>query len=314
MRRISAAAALTVGLGINSFAIADQSIYPQVAQTEHASPETARLFEGFFAAKSEHDVSETMRFFSPAMLTYTDATLGWPMNSFTTLQALFQNYMPKWPPTALSYPTRILGGPQSALIDVIDTRELFGSELHVLAAVDLKDGKIVRWVDYWDGDAFDATAYQQMRTAQEKFPTDFQEGQVGEDSSNRMRSIALKLQSALAKGDADAAAALFSSAAAVYEDRVLHCEVLGQAAIGRYLRRVLPRVPFGTGATLRHVVGGERGGGFEWIAPAASKQLPGVTALELDGEGKITRLTSVYDGRQLSPELLDELATLSIER
>jgi hypothetical protein len=314
MYRISAAAALTVGLGINSLAVAGQSIYPQVAQTEHASPETAHLFEAFFAAKSEHDVSETMRFFSPAMFTYTDATLGWPMNSFAALQALFQNYMPKWPPAALSYPVRILGGPQSALIDVIDTKELFGSELHVLAAVDLKDGKIVRWVDYWDGDAFNATAYQQMRTRQEKFPTDFQEQQVGEDSSNRMRSIAFRLQSALAKGDADAAAALFSSAEAVYEDRVLHCEVLGQAAIGRYLGRVLPRVPFGTGAMLRHVVGGDRGGGFEWIAAAASKQLPGVMALELDGEGKITRLTVVYDGRQLSPELLDELTTLSIER
>jgi hypothetical protein len=33
MRRISAAAALTVGLGINNLAVAGQSIYPQVAQT-----------------------------------------------------------------------------------------------------------------------------------------------------------------------------------------------------------------------------------------------------------------------------------------
>jgi hypothetical protein len=308
------AAALTVGLGINDWAAAGQSIYPQVAQTEHASPQTIRLFDGFFAAKSEHDVNETMGFFSPAMFTYTDATLGWPMNSFAALKALFENYMPKWPPGALSYPVRILGGPQSALVDIIDTKELFGSELHVLASVDFKDGKIVRWVDYWDGDAFDATAYQQMRTPQEKFPTDFQEQQVAEDSSNRMKSVSFKLQSALAKGDAQAAAALFSGAEAVYEDRVLHCEILGQAAIERYLVRVLPRAPFGIGATLRHVVGGDRGGGFEWIAAAASKQLPGVTALELDGQGKITRLTSVYDGRQLSRELLDELVTLSIER
>jgi hypothetical protein len=254
-----------------------------------------------------------MGFFSPAMFTYTDATLGWPMNSFAALKALFDNYMPQWPPAALSYPVRILGGRQSALVDLIDTKELFGSELHVLAAVDLKDGKIVRWVDYWDGNAFNAKAYQQMRTPQEKFPVDFQEQQVGEDSSNRMRSVSVKLQRALSKGDANAAAALFSTEA-VYEDRVLHCEILGQAAIERYLGRVLPRVPFGTGAMLRHVVGGDRGGGFEWIAGPSSKQLPGVTALELDGDGKITRLTNVYDGRQQSREILDELAALSIEQ
>ena len=36
---------------------------------------------------------------------------------------------------------------------MVDTPELFGGELRILAAVDFRDGKIVRWVDYWDAAA-----------------------------------------------------------------------------------------------------------------------------------------------------------------
>ncbi|WP_284311072.1 hypothetical protein [Labrys miyagiensis] len=42
--------------------------------------------------------------------------------------------------------------------------------------------------------------------------------------------------------------------------------------------------------------------------------MSGVTALELDGDGKITRLTTVYDGRQLAPEALEKFAALSLQR
>lgn len=307
------AAAAAIGLGIvHSAEARERSVYPQVVQTDHASPVTAHLFEAFFTAKSEHDVEKTMGFFAPNMVTYTDATLGWPMPSFEALKGVFANYMPKWPATGLSYPVRILGGPQSALVDLIDTKELFGSELHVLAAVDIKDGKIVRWIDYWDGNSFDANAYGQMRTASDKFPRDFQERKVGEDSSVLIRDVSVKLQRALSKGDAVAAAALFSSEA-IYEDRTLNTEILGPAAIERYLVRILPSAPFGKDATLRHVLGGNLGGGFEWVSGPSSRELSGVTALELDGDGKITRLTIVYDGRQLTPETLEKFAALSIE-
>jgi hypothetical protein len=307
-------AAAAIGLGIiHSTQAGERSVYPQVVQANHAAPATAHLFEAFFAAKSEHDVERTMGFFAPDMVTYTDATLGWPMPSFEALKGVFANYMPKWPATGLSYPVRILGGPHSALVDLIDTKELFGSELHVLAAVDIKDGKIVRWIDYWDGNRFDANAYGQMRTASDKFPSDFQERKVGEDSSALIRDVSVKLQRALAKGDAVAAAALFSSEG-IYEDRTLNTEILGPAAIERYLVRILPSAPFGKDATLRHVVGGNLGGGFEWVSGPSSRQLSGVTAIELDGAGKVTRLTTVYDGRQLTPETLEKFAALSLER
>jgi hypothetical protein len=53
---------------------------------------------------------------------------------------------------------------------------------------------------------------------------------------------------------------------------------------------------------LRHVVGGSAGGGFEWTASAASGALVGITAFERDGDGLVTRITSVYDSRQLAAE------------
>jgi hypothetical protein len=308
------AAAMAIGLGfVHSAQARESTAYPRVVQTNHASPVTAHLFEAFFTAKCAHDVDKTMGFFAPDMVSYTDATLGWPMQTFEALKGVFANYMPKWPATGLSYPVRILGGKQSALVDFIDTKELFGSELHVLAAVDIKDGKIVRWIDYWDGDSFDATAYGQERTASDKFPRDFQEHKVGEDASVRIRDVSVKLQRALSKADAGAAAALFSSEA-VYEDRTLKTEILGSAAIQRYLVRVLASAPFGQDATLRHVVGGNLGGGFEWVGGPSSGELSGVTALELNGDGKITRLTVVYDGRQLAADSLAKFAALSLER
>ena len=62
------------------------------------------------------------------------------------------------------------------------------------------------------------------------------------------------------------------------------------------MRRVLDDAPYGRQSVLRHVVGGRHGGGFEWTA---ADGLVAITAIELDADGFITRVTSVYDGRQL---------------
>ena len=62
------------------------------------------------------------------------------------------------------------------------------------------------------------------------------------------------------------------------------------------LARVVDHAPCGRGSLLRHVVGGRHGGAFEWTG---ADGLVGITAVELDADGLITRVTSVYDGRQL---------------
>jgi hypothetical protein len=291
---------------------AGETLYPQVLDASHATPEAVAFFTSFFTAKSRHGVAATMSHFSPQVVTYTDATLGWALGGHDAIRGIFAEYMPKWPPSGLSYPTRILGDADSALVAFTDTPELFGGELRILGAVDLAGGKVVRWVDYWDASGFDAKLYAAMRTPPESFPTDFREGAVRRRGAARIDDVATRLQRALAAGDAAAAAALFSSDG-VYEDLALRAQLLGRAAIERYLARVLPQAPFGRGAALRHVVGGDLGGGFEWVAPQSAGVDAGITALELDGEGRISRLTTVYDGRQLAPEARRALALLALE-
>ena len=289
------------------------SIYPQIVDKSHASDEVSAFFDSFFTAKSLHDIAGTMKHFSPNLVTYTDATLGWPLDGFDTVKGIFAQYMPNWPETGLSYPTRIIGGTGSAIVAFTDTPELFGGELRILGAVDFKDGKIVRWVDYWDSRSFDGDLYKKMRTPEEKFPKDFKESSIDVTASPKIRSISRQLQSAFATADAKAASSLFSYDA-VYEDMTLRAQLLGRAEIERYLSRVLPKAPFGKDSKLRHVVGNDLGGGFEWIGTPKTAVKSGITAIELDAQGKISRLTSVYDGRQLRDEELQSLVLLSMNK
>ena len=96
-------------------------IYPQVTDTSHATPQAATFFKSYFTAKSEHKPVPTTDHFSEGHLTYIDAALGWPFYSKKGMTDLFEQYMPKWPPTGLSYPTRISGDTHSALVAFTDT-------------------------------------------------------------------------------------------------------------------------------------------------------------------------------------------------
>jgi len=122
------------------------------------------------------------------------------------------------------------------------------------------------------------------------------------------------LQAALAGNDATRAAALFSSDAA-YEDMTLRAQVLGRLTIERYLGRALSKLPAGAGSSLLHVVGGEMGSGYEWQAvPAyrASVQR-GSSAITLDQDGKITRLTTVWDGAMIPDADIKALMPLALD-
>ena len=288
------------------------SIYPQIVDKSHASEQVSAFFDSFFTAKSSHNIAETMKHFSPDLVTYTDATLGWPLDGYETVKGVFTKYMPNWPETGLSYPTRIIGGAGSAIVAFTDTPELFGGELRILGAVDFKDGKIVRWVDYWDSRNFDDNLYKKMRTPEDKFPTDFKESSISETVSSKIRLVASQLQKAFANGDAKTAASLFSYDA-VYEDMALRTQLLGRAEIEHYLGMILSKAPFGKNSKLRHIVGNDLGGGFEWIGSPATEVKSGITALEINAEGKISRLTTVYDGRQLSDAEIRALDYLSVK-
>jgi ketosteroid isomerase-like protein len=316
MQRVALATALAFGshLANHGRALAERPLIPATVDVTHATRESAAFFHSFFTAKSRHDVDAAMSHFSTSRLTYADATLGWAFYTHGALRGVWAEYMPKWPATGLSYPTRILGDERSALVAFTDTPELFGSEIRSFAAVDISDGKIVRWVDYWDGRHFGAERAAKLRTPSDKFPTDFKEATVPGNASPRIRAVANKLHAALAGNDATAAAALFSSDA-VYEDMTLRTQILGRGAIERYLGRALEKLPAGTGSSLRHVVGGDMGGGFEWqCAPAYRTTVRGgITAIELDRGGKVSRLTTLWDGAMLPLDEAKALAGLSIE-
>lgn len=265
---------------------------------DRAPSPLAETLETFFRTKTSYDVAGTMSWFSHDLATYTDATLGWDIDSFDALQAIFEQYMPNWAPPARSYSTGILSNEHSALIHMVDTPELFGGELRILAAVDFADGSIVRWVDSWDATPFDGELYARMRTPADAFPTDLKDGVVATQAAPEVVTAATALQSAFAAGDAAAASSLLHTDV-VLEDMTLRTRLLGRIEAAGYLARALGDAPYGQGSVLRHVVGGRHGGGFEWTA---ADGLVGITAIELDDDGLVTRVTSVYDGRQLDAE------------
>jgi ketosteroid isomerase-like protein len=260
------------------------------------------LLGKFFETKTACDVEGTMAYFAPDMAAYIDATLGWDFDSHAALKSVFEQYMPGWAPLARSYASKILAGEDSALVHMVDTPELFGGELRILAAVDFADGKIVRWVDYWDSSAYDTGLYNQVRTPAGSFPADLKDTQVATQAAAELVTAATALHQALAKGDASAAAAALHTDV-VLADMAMRTQVIGRIETTRYLERVLWQVPYGHASTLRHVVGGQGGGGFEWTASPDAGGLAGITALELDADGLITTITSVYDSRQIDPEV-----------
>jgi len=304
---------LTCAAAIVAAGIAQaEPLYPQVVDTSHATPEAAAFFKSYFTAKSEHKPLPTTDHFSEQHLTYIDAALGWPFYNKKGMTEIFEMYMPKWPPSGLSYPTRISGDTHSALVAFTDTPELFGGEIRILAAIDFKDGKVVRWIDYWDGRSFGAETAAKMRTPPEKFPTNFDYDVESDGASAKIKDVAQKLAGAFAAGDAKAADDLFSSDA-VYLDRALRVRVLGKLAIGQYLSRVPATVPYGKVAKLMHVVGSDQGGGYEWTN-ADSSVKRGVVAIDLNGSGQIQRLDATWDNGVMSDANLQALVLQSIEK
>jgi hypothetical protein len=286
----------------------DHDLYPDITDTSHASPQAALFFRGYYTAKSRRDVDEWLRYFHPSKLAYFDATLGLGADSRPGVEELLRKIVPAWPKSAKSYPLRILGDATSAVVVFVDTPELFGAELRIIAAVDFQDGKVTRQVDYWDGRG---NAAVNLRTPDDHYPHDLALKTVLATAAPAMDTTARNLHAALAAGDAQAAATLFSADAA-FEDMTTRTRLEGRLAIGRYLHRALPVLPYGPGTSLRHVLGSAQGGGYEW-QPSSGPVRNGITALELDGEGAVTRLTAVWDASRMPEEEMRSLATRSVE-
>jgi hypothetical protein len=163
-------------------------------------------------------------------------------DSYDALRGVFAEVMPKWSPPARSYTTGVLSNETSALVHMVDTPELFGGELRILAAVDFAGGKIVRWVDYWDASSFDGDLYAQLRTPADVFPTDLKDSQVPTRAAPELVAAATAVHQAFKAADAPAAAGLMHTDA-VLEDRALRTQVIGRIEATRSLERVLGDIP-----------------------------------------------------------------------
>jgi hypothetical protein len=286
--------------------------YPDVADTSHATAEVARIVKGFFAAKSLHHAADMVAFFAPAPgpVIYIDAGLGEQWPSQASLLAIWSSAsFADAPPNGLSYPLRIIGDEHSAVIEFVDTPTLLGSEFRFLSSLTFdRHGKIVRWIDYWDGRS--SLVHLPIGTLG-PYPTDFRDNQG--PASAAIREAARQLQGAFAAADPAAAARCFTPDA-VFEDMALHTRVEGQLQIQRYLTRGLASLPYGPGASVANVAGSAQGGGYEWhAATSAAPLLRGNTALLLDGSGKISRCTVIYDSYQFSSARYHALASLNAE-
>jgi hypothetical protein len=301
-----AAAVLTAFIAAGAGA-AGKPPYPDIADTSHATEKAAQIFRGFFTAKSAHDPGALMTYFAPDPVLYIDASSGnqWPTHQ--SLTDVFQRFLPNAQPDALSYPLRIVGDEHSAVVEFEDTPALFGKELRILGSVTFDDqGRVVRWIDYWDG-----RSSERKTQILPSYPTDFHDKVV--NASPKIIRAAGALQQAFTSGDAAAATAMFSFDA-VYEDMAAHTRLVGQLQIGRYLGRALAQVPYGRGASVAHVVGGDMGGGYEWLAASAAAPMRrGNTELELDADGKITRFVTVYDSGLLPDDRYRQLVLLAAE-
>ena len=97
-------------------------------------------------------------------------------------------------------------------------------------------------------------------------------------------------------------------------DVAAHIQITGRSSIQTYLTKAASVLPYvGADMRVRHVLGSDVGGGYEWTA--ASGPVPrGITALELDPWGKIERFTAVWNGAYADDTMLTTLAQRAIEQ
>jgi hypothetical protein len=282
-----------------------------VQDNTYASPAVGRLLNDYLETKSRHDVEATMEFFSKDELVYSDATFGWITN-WESLHGIFSQSMPNWG-VGVSYATAVLGDERSAVVVMRDSPELFGAEILVLAAVDIDgQGKITRWVDYWDGRHFGLTLLRQLGgTPEASFPESFGEEGIPDAAARENKAFVEQFTDRLRRSDVAGASTMFA-VDAVLEDMTTHTAVRGRAAIDRYLGRAIAQLPYGAGVAVRRVLGSATAGGFEWVNPTnAAKR--GMSAITLDADSNIIQMRSVWNGALVDDQSLRTLTLAALE-
>ncbi|KAF4987709.1 hypothetical protein FGRMN_10205 [Fusarium graminum] len=283
------------------------SLYPNI-DTSHATPALIDFLHHYFLTKSLHNADEWIKVFDTSKIVYVDAVLGLHLDS-GNFDATTRAIMTSWGADAKSYPLHIIGDMDSAVMCFEDTPTMFGSELRGIVALDMENGKVVRQVDYWDGRR---APLAETRVANSKYPTNFGESAIKKAPNSVLQGVINKLHKAITTSNSNAAAALFD-ADAICEDRTTRTLIDGRSSIERYLARASSSLPYGVGATVRHVVGSSQGGGYEWIGRPDAAGRHGMIALKLNEKKSITWMSSWWDASYASDDTMRNLAILAIE-
>ncbi|KAJ3474284.1 hypothetical protein NLG97_g9914 [Lecanicillium saksenae] len=280
---------------------------PRISDNSLASPEVADFFFGFYTAKSEHNISRFMTFFDPVTASYADVSLGAQFRNVSALRDGFTGVFADMQPGSIAYPLQVVGDMDSAIVASVDTPGMYGTEVRLLSVFDFKDGKITRALDLWDGRKSPIIEGR----GQDEYFDNLGLDNVHTSPDPSMQALVSKLNSFLSKGDAAGAQSLFSYNAELV-DSTLRTRLVGQLAIGRYLQRAVSLLPYGEGATLRHVVGKGKGGGYEWKS-VQGRGIYGLSLIELDEKGLIKRYVTLWDGSRVRDRQLKSLNALSLE-
>ncbi|KAH8129679.1 uncharacterized protein TrAFT101_000042 [Trichoderma asperellum] len=284
------------------------SLYPNIADTSHATPALVDFLHGFFTTKSLHNIDGWASYFAPSGDVYFDAIIGFGVDK-ANIPSAFSQFLSQGKPDGRSYPLTIIGDMNSAVVFGEDTPDMFGYETRTIAAVDFKDGKVARWVDYWDGRHDGLIA---LKSPSDKFPKTFGESNITTTPNPVIRNITSQLNDALSTGNSIAAASLFSFDA-VFEDRTTRTRIEGRKSIQQYFSRALTSAPYGNGTTVRHIVGSSAGGAYEWIGSPTAPTQNGISGFKLDSNGSITILSTVWDSSQVNNSTMEMLVQLAIQ-
>lgn len=278
-------------------------------ETGHCTTAFTRVLQKYLQAKCDHDFTAMQQHLHPQKAIFGDAVCGWVYRTPIELEDAWGLQVPNWPDGARFYATRVIGGDHGGVVFVVDTPEMMGMEIRGVAVVDFEEGSITRWIDYWDSRPLGPERAAALRT--HSLPDDLGENTLAPVASTRIHRVSAALQDALRADDIDLAGSLFALDA-VFEDHTLRTRIHGRAAITEYLRRAATRLPYGTRSTVRHAVGSDLGGGYEWRSD--SPVAVGVSALELDPSGLIELFAAVWDGGTLDDEWISSLAALAVGR
>ncbi|KAI0554821.1 hypothetical protein F4679DRAFT_238292 [Xylaria curta] len=285
----------------------EHSLYPRIADTSHASQQLVQLLARYYTAKSLYQADEWAGFFDPNLAVYADTTLGL-VASQPGLNDFIHSIVQSWQANGTSYPLKIIGDTDGAVVIVVDTPQLFGAEIRAISSLDFKDGRVLRQVDHWDGRRNPAS---DGRVPDDQYPQDFAYELSLNKTNCLFASVVHKFHTAVSTANTSLAINLLSYDA-VLEDFSLRARIEGRLAIGRYFDQALKSVPYGAGSSLHHLVGSAQGGGYEWVDNSTSKRT-GITAIELNPDGLITQITTVWDSLKMTEQRMQELAGLSLE-